>query len=96
MWHNRVHKRENTVVLIRIKEKGYPCSKCARSFTKQIYLTAHIGCVHKHEKTSFCNKSGKSVVVESGLEKHKRFHTGKKPYSCERCGKLEGGDICDL
>ncbi|CAI9537818.1 unnamed protein product, partial [Staurois parvus] len=39
------------------------------------------------EKSYSCTECGKRFHSKSGLNVHKRSHTGEKPYSCPECGK---------
>ncbi|XP_073467619.1 uncharacterized protein [Aquarana catesbeiana] len=49
--------------------------------------TVRDGAVLPTDKRFSCTECGKCFNFKSGLDVHKRSHTGEKPYSCPECGK---------
>ena len=54
---------------------GFTCTQCGRLYLQKRYLNQHIRSSHMNQKTSSCNKCGKSFTRSSGLKKHRRTCT---------------------
>ena len=68
----------------------YPCTKCSKSYTSQVYIDSHSRNVHDRERNLTCNICGHSYILKSQLERHKVTHTGETPFTCHRCNKSFG------
>ncbi|XP_073467723.1 uncharacterized protein [Aquarana catesbeiana] len=49
--------------------------------------TVRVGAILSTDKRFSCTECGKGFHFKSGLNVHKRTHTGEKPYSCFECEK---------
>ena len=55
---------------------GFTCRHCGRLYLQKRYLNQHIRSSHMNQKTSSCNKCGKSFIRSTRLKKHRRTCTG--------------------
>ncbi|XP_039617933.1 zinc finger protein 679-like [Polypterus senegalus] len=62
----------------------YVCQMQTRIFKEKLRSELHRD--HTQQKP-YCSECGKQFFSKSCLERHKRIHTGMKPYCCTDCGK---------
>ena len=71
-----------------IKEYGYKCESCGKSFTSSQYLTKHMHTIHEGYKDHKCESCEKSFTRANVLKMHiQTIHEGHKDYNCESCSK---------
>ena len=65
----------------------HTCNSCGKSFHFKDLLKDHQGS-HRAARVYFaCSQCDKSYSHHHGLEKHKKTHTGEKPFDCSDCNK---------
>ncbi len=75
--HNKIHNGQ-----------GFPCSFCAKVFTRQSYQADHER-IHTGTKPFLCTDCHKSFRCKRNLVQHKKIHLSKtqKSLSCPHCSK---------
>jgi len=76
----------------RTGEKTYSCGQCEKWFLTAEQLRWH---VHVHNGKYKCSECGKCCRDKGLLTRHRRVHSGEKPFECCFCGKqfAEAGNL---
>jgi len=70
------------------KEKPHACKHCGEKFSSSSARRQHVRTKHEQVvKTHKCDTCGYSSNQVQALKKHKRIHTGDKPFECTMCEK---------
>ncbi|KXJ72832.1 hypothetical protein RP20_CCG017157 [Aedes albopictus] len=82
------HEKDTHLVA---ETRSFPCDRCSKTFSKQIYLTKHIRTVHDNICTESCSFCEKRFVNKRALKEHiKNKHMEEKPYKCTECSMTFG------
>lgn len=69
-------------------DKPFKCTECDYSAVVRYELDKHVGIKHRNERPYMCETCGFRSQTQSGFERHKRSHTGVKPFECDVCGQV--------
>ncbi len=64
-------------------ERYFQCEHCDKKFSFLTMKNKHVKAVHN--KSYFCDFCGRGFGSKEMLVKHRRTHTGEKPFPCDQC-----------
>lgn len=64
--------------------RPHSCDKCDQRFITRWDLTLHL---RIHSGVFSCEYCGKAFPAKGKLERHRRTHTGERPFPCDLCNK---------
>ncbi|XP_065222785.1 zinc finger and SCAN domain-containing protein 12-like [Planococcus citri] len=64
--------------------RPHSCDKCDQRFITRWDLTLHL---RIHSGVFSCEYCGKAFPAKGKLERHRRTHTGERPFPCDLCSK---------
>ncbi|KAK7592943.1 hypothetical protein V9T40_007695 [Parthenolecanium corni] len=76
--------RLNAHIARHSSERPHSCDKCDQRFITRWDLTLHL---RIHSGIFKCEYCGKAFPAKGKLERHRRTHTGERPFPCTLCAK---------
>jgi len=67
--------------------KMFVCEFCSKSFGTKTNLSMHIYRIHNKGNILKCDQCSYEISDHGSMKKHKRTHTGERPYVCHICSK---------
>ncbi|XP_046404035.1 zinc finger protein 814-like isoform X2 [Ischnura elegans] len=68
------------------EDRNFICEHCGACFYTLNALKEHHLYVHSEERNFHCSECGKSFKMKSGLNRHLKSHSERRPYECH-CGQ---------
>ncbi|XP_055608744.1 zinc finger protein 761-like [Uranotaenia lowii] len=70
---------------IRTHMESYICDECGAIFKTKTYLKLHVTNKHSRDFRFSCEFCQKAFSTRTNLDRHRRVHTGERPYPCDLC-----------